>query len=37
VTSQRFRDAVKARDIHLLTYRQLIAMQGLKSMRRPEG
>jgi chitin disaccharide deacetylase len=37
VTSQRFRDALKARDIHLLTYRQLIAMQGLKSMRRPEG
>ena len=37
LTSQRFRDALKARDIHLLTYRQLIAMQGLKSMRRPEG
>jgi hypothetical protein len=37
VTSQRFRDALKVRDIHLLTYRQLIAMQGLKSMRRPEG
>jgi predicted glycoside hydrolase/deacetylase ChbG (UPF0249 family) len=37
VTSQRFRDALKARDIHLLTYRQLIDMQGLKSMRRPEG
>lgn len=37
VTSQRFRDALKARNVQLLTYRQLIAMQGLKSMRRPEG
>jgi len=37
VTSQRFRDAIKARNVQLLTYRQLIAMQGLKSMRRPEG
>src|SRR5687768_3976630 len=36
LTSQRFRDALKARNVHLLTYRQLIAMQGLKSMRRPE-
>lgn len=35
LTSQRFRDALKARDVHLLTYRQLIAIQGLKSMRRP--
>ncbi len=35
--SQRFRDAIKAHSIQLLTYRQLIAMQGLKSMRRPEG
>jgi hypothetical protein len=35
--SQRFRDALKARNIQLLTYRQLIAMQGLNSMRRPEG
>ena len=34
--SQRFKDALKARNIQLLTYRQLIAMQGLKSMRRPE-
>jgi hypothetical protein len=37
LTSQRFRDALKARSIQLLTYRQLIAIQGLKSMRRPEG
>ena len=36
LTSKRFRDALKARNIQLLTYRQLIAMQGLKSMRRPE-
>jgi chitin disaccharide deacetylase len=35
VTSQRFRDAIKARNVQLLTYRQLIAMQGLQSMRRP--
>ena len=27
----------KARNIQLLTYRQLIAMQGLRSMRRPQG
>jgi predicted glycoside hydrolase/deacetylase ChbG (UPF0249 family) len=37
LTSKRFRDALKARNIRLLTYRQLIAMQGLQSMRRPEG
>jgi len=37
LTSTRFRDALKARNVQLLTYRQLIAMQGLKSMRRPEG
>src|SRR4051812_38035236 len=35
VTSQRFRDAVKTHNVKLLTYRQLIAMQGLQSMRRP--
>jgi len=35
LTSQRFHDALKARGVQLLTYRQLIAMQGLKSMRRP--
>ena len=37
ITSQRFRDALKARNVQLLTYRQLIAMQGLRSMRRPQG
>lgn len=37
LTSQRFRQALEARNIRLLTYRQLIDMQGLKSMRRPEG
>ena len=37
LTSPRFRDALKARNVQLLTYRQLIAIQGLKSMRRPEG
>jgi predicted glycoside hydrolase/deacetylase ChbG (UPF0249 family) len=35
LTSQRFRDALKARNVKLLTYRQLIAIQGLNSMRRP--
>jgi predicted glycoside hydrolase/deacetylase ChbG (UPF0249 family) len=35
--SARFSEAIKARNIHLLTYRQLIAIQGLQSMRRPEG
>jgi len=37
LTSQRFRDAVKARNIRLMTYRQLIDMQGLTAMRRPGG
>jgi len=37
VTSRRFREALEARDVRLITYRQLIAMQGLKSMRRPGG
>jgi predicted glycoside hydrolase/deacetylase ChbG (UPF0249 family) len=37
LTSQRFRDALKASNVRLLTYRQLIEMQGLKSMRRPGG
>jgi predicted glycoside hydrolase/deacetylase ChbG (UPF0249 family) len=36
LTSQRFSDALKARSVRLITYRQLIEMQGLKSMRRPE-
>lgn len=37
LTSPRFREALKARNIRLLTYRQLIDMQGLQAMRRPEG
>jgi predicted glycoside hydrolase/deacetylase ChbG (UPF0249 family) len=37
LTSQRFREAVNARNVRLITYRQLIDMQGLKSMRRPGG
>ena len=37
ITSPRFRDAIKAHNVQLLTYRQLIAMQGLRSMRRPQG
>jgi predicted glycoside hydrolase/deacetylase ChbG (UPF0249 family) len=37
LTSQRFRDALKARNVQLLTYRQLIEMQGLKVMKRPTG
>jgi predicted glycoside hydrolase/deacetylase ChbG (UPF0249 family) len=37
LTSQRFNDALKARNIRLMTYRQLIALQGLHAMRRPEG
>jgi predicted glycoside hydrolase/deacetylase ChbG (UPF0249 family) len=37
VTSRRFSEALKARNVRLITYRQLIEMQGLKSMRRPAG
>ena len=37
LTSKRFSDALKARNIRLITYRQLIEMQGLKSMKRPGG
>ena len=37
LTSKRFTDALKARNVQLLTYRQLIEMQGLKSMKRPGG
>jgi hypothetical protein len=36
MTSQRVRDALAARNVKLITYRQLIEMKGLKSMRRPE-
>jgi predicted glycoside hydrolase/deacetylase ChbG (UPF0249 family) len=35
LTSGRFRDTLRARNVTLITYRQLIEMQGLKSMRRP--
>ena len=35
LTSQRFKEALKARNVRLLTYRQLIAIQGLGSMQRP--
>lgn len=35
LTSPRFRDALKARNVRLLTYRRLIEMQGLKAMKRP--
>jgi predicted glycoside hydrolase/deacetylase ChbG (UPF0249 family) len=37
LTSQRFSEALKARNVRLVTYRHLIEMQGLKSMRRPGG
>jgi hypothetical protein len=35
ITSQRVRDALAARNVTLITYRQLIDMHGLQSMRRP--
>ena len=35
MTSPRVREALTARSVRLITYRQLIAMQGLKSMQRP--
>jgi hypothetical protein len=37
LTSGRFSETVKARNVQLITYRQLIDMQGLQSMRRPGG
>jgi predicted glycoside hydrolase/deacetylase ChbG (UPF0249 family) len=37
LTSQRFSDALKARNIRVMTYRELVAMQGLQVMRRPAG
>ena len=37
LTSARFAAALKARNIVLLTYRDVIAKDGLKSMRRPVG
>lgn len=35
LTSPRFARAVKDRNIHLITFRELIGQQGLQSMRRP--
>ena len=37
LTSDRFAGAVKARNVQLITYRELITKQGLKAMRRPAG
>ena len=37
LTSRQFSEALRARNVRLITYRQLIEMQGLKSMRRPGG
>ena len=37
LTSKRFKKAVKNRNVQLITYRDLIAKQGLESMRRPAG
>lgn len=37
LTSKRFRDALKSHNVKLITYRQLIEMQGLNTMRRPGG
>lgn len=37
LTSPRFGAAVRARNIRLVTYRQLIDMHGLQAMRRPAG
>ena len=37
LTSNRFTEAVRARNVVLTTYRELIAKQGLTAMRRPTG
>lgn len=37
LTSRTFSEAVQTRNVRLITYRQLIDMQGLQSMRRPGG
>ena len=37
LTSPRFSAALKARNVVLVTYREVIAKDGLKSMRRPVG
>jgi len=36
LTSPRFRDRVKARNVHLITYRELIKKEGLTGMKQPE-
>jgi predicted glycoside hydrolase/deacetylase ChbG (UPF0249 family) len=35
--SKKFKKAIKAHNVQLLTYRDVIAKQGLESMRRPAG
>ena len=37
LTSHRFTRALKARNVLVITYRALVAREGLKSMRRPVG
>jgi predicted glycoside hydrolase/deacetylase ChbG (UPF0249 family) len=37
ITSGRFREAIASRGVRLISYRQLIQMQGLQTMRRPGG
>jgi predicted glycoside hydrolase/deacetylase ChbG (UPF0249 family) len=37
ITSPRFRQSLQARGVSLVTYRQVIEMEGLKSMRPPAG
>ncbi len=37
LTSQRFRQTIAARNVRLMTYRDLIQMHGLQAMRRPGG
>ncbi len=37
LTSQRFTGALKARNVVLITYRDVITKHGLKAMRRPAG
>jgi hypothetical protein len=37
LTSQRFTGALKARNVQVMTYRGLVAREGLKAMRRPAG
>jgi chitin disaccharide deacetylase len=37
LTSERFRRALSDRNVQLVTYREVVEMQGLKNMRRPGG